>query len=202
MTELDTVKRAKMYMEKLAMGIDPLTDKPIPVGEVATAPRMRKCFQYVAGLLEQIADNGGIVGEDRKGNIPPIWTAEVLAKYVFPDVPLTMTEIVKQLNAVAGMSFYTKLSYRNVVQWLVTIGALEIVERSDGKHTHVPTEQGITLGIQTQNRVGRNGRVYSNVVYNEEAQRFLLDNMETILTFANAIHLEGKSEPEDGDDVE
>lgn len=69
MTELDTVKRAKMYMEKLAMGIDPLTDKPIPVGEVATAPRMRKCFQYVAGLLEQIADNGGIVGEDRKGNI-------------------------------------------------------------------------------------------------------------------------------------
>lgn len=202
MTELDTVKRAKMYMEKLSMGIDPLTDKPIPDGEVAVSPRMRKCFQYVTGLLEQIVANGGTVGEERKGKIPPIWTADVLAKYVFPDVPLTMSEIVKQLNAVAGMSFYTKLSYRNVVQWLVAIGALEIVERSDGKHTHVPTEQGRALGIQTQTRVGRNGRVYSNVVYNEEAQRFLLDNMETILTFANAIHLEGKDEPEEKEETE
>lgn len=199
MTELDTVKRAKLYMEKLSCGIDPLTDRPIPAGEVALSPRMTRCFQYVAGLLEQIVANGGTVGEgeDRTGKIPPLWTEDVLAKYVCPDTPLTMTEIVKQLNAVAGMSFYTKLSYRTVVQWLVTIGALEIIERSDGKHTHVPTEQGKALGIAIQSRVNRSGRVYNNVVYNAEAQRFLLDNMETILTFANAIHLVDSEEKEE-----
>lgn len=197
MTELDTVKRAKLYMEKLSYGIDPLTDRPIPAGEVALSPRMTRCFQYVAELLEQIVANGGMVGEDRTGKIPPLWTEDVLAKYVCPDTPLTMTEIVKQLNAVAGMSFYTKLSYRTVVQWLVTIGALEIVERSDGKHTHVPTEQGKALGIATQSRMSRSGRVYNNVVYNAEAQRFLLDNMDTILTFANAIYLENSEEKEE-----
>lgn len=197
MTELETVKRAKLYMEKLSRGIDPLTDKPIPACEVAVYPRMTRCFQYVAGLLEQIIANGGTVGEDRTGKLPPLWTEDVLSKYIFRDEPLTMTEIVKQLNAVAGISFYTKLSYRNMVQWLVAIDALEIVQRSDGKHTHVPTEQGKALGIQTQNRIGRNGRVYSNVVYNEEAQRFLLDNMETILTFTNAIHIEESENQEE-----
>ena len=30
MTELETLQRAKMYLDKLANGIDPLTDVPVP----------------------------------------------------------------------------------------------------------------------------------------------------------------------------
>lgn len=191
MTELDTIKRAKMYLEKLSCGIDPLTDTPIPPGEVAATPRMQKCFQYVTGLLTQIIDHDGRIGV--------IWTEDVSARYTFPEAPVTITEFVRQMNALVEIPFYTKLCYRHIVHWLLSIGAMEEVERSDGKYVRVPTEQGMSLGIHQQTRTGRGGRVYTSVVYDQDAQQFLLDNLETILTFANAMdHTTEMDEKEDG----
>lgn len=34
MTELETIERAKMYLDKMANGIDPLSDKPVPETDI------------------------------------------------------------------------------------------------------------------------------------------------------------------------
>ena len=45
MTELETMQRAKMYLDKLTQGIDPITDQPIPAGDSLNNPRLSRCFQ-------------------------------------------------------------------------------------------------------------------------------------------------------------
>lgn len=57
MTELDTIKRAKMYMEKLSQGVNPLTGKPVPEGDLTKNARMSRCFAYVAQVLDKVVQN-------------------------------------------------------------------------------------------------------------------------------------------------
>ena len=51
MTELEIMQRAKMYMEKLAQGIDPISDQEIPEDSVLNNVRLARCFFYVSGVL-------------------------------------------------------------------------------------------------------------------------------------------------------
>ena len=43
MTELEIMHRAKMYMEKLAQGIDPISDQEIPEDSVLNNVRLARC---------------------------------------------------------------------------------------------------------------------------------------------------------------
>lgn len=178
MTELDTVKRAKMYMEKLSMGIDPLTDKPIPDGEVAVSPRMTRCFQYVTGLLEQIVANGGTVGEERKETIS---MEEAIALYEFPTYPISLSEIIRKINTLADPSPFGKLRHRDAINWLIKIGAVEEEEGFDGKIRKFPSEDGNNLGITTDIRVNTRQERYMVMLYDQDAQQFILDNIQAII---------------------
>lgn len=61
MTDLDIMRRAKMYMEKLAQGIDPISDQEIPEDSVLNNVRLARCFFYMSGILDQVIANGGKV---------------------------------------------------------------------------------------------------------------------------------------------
>ena len=61
MTELETMQRAKMYLDKLAQGIDPISGQEIPNDSVLNNVRLARCFFYVSGILDQVIANGGRV---------------------------------------------------------------------------------------------------------------------------------------------
>lgn len=65
MTELETLQRAKMYMEKLANGVNPIDDSVIPDEDVVNNVRLSRCFFYVADVLGQVIDNGGTAPQKR-----------------------------------------------------------------------------------------------------------------------------------------
>ena len=48
MTELETIQRAKMYLDKLAQGIDPISGQEIPNDSVLNNVRLARCFFYVS----------------------------------------------------------------------------------------------------------------------------------------------------------
>lgn len=62
MTELETMLRAKMYMDKLAQGIDPITNQEMPEDSTLNNVRLARCFFYVSDVLGQVIANGGVVG--------------------------------------------------------------------------------------------------------------------------------------------
>ena len=54
MTELETVQRAKMYMDQLSQGIDPISGRELPEDSALNQIRLARCFFYVSGILEQV----------------------------------------------------------------------------------------------------------------------------------------------------
>ena len=60
MTELETIQRAKMYMDKLAKGINPIDDTPVPEDDIVNNVRLTRCFFFVSDVLRRVIENGGI----------------------------------------------------------------------------------------------------------------------------------------------
>ena len=57
MTELDMIRRARMYMEKLSHGINPLDGTPVADGDLIRNGRMSRCFAFVAEVLDKVVTN-------------------------------------------------------------------------------------------------------------------------------------------------
>ena len=62
MTELEKMQRAKMYLDKLANGIDPISDREMPDDTVLNQVRLSRCLFYVSVILRQVIENGGQIG--------------------------------------------------------------------------------------------------------------------------------------------
>ena len=179
MTELETMQRAKMYMDKLAQGIDPVTNQEIPGDSVLNNVRLARCFFYVADVLEQVIANGGIIGSRPKLQ-PFSITMEQLAGVELSLEPLRVTRIVERISTVVDNPQMKKLSTTVITNWLLEKGFLEKQIGPDGKSHRVPTRDGFRIGLSVQNRQGQYGE-YQAVFYNAEAQRFVLDHLGEML---------------------
>ena len=60
MTELEKITCAKTYVDKLANGINLLTNQPVSDADSINDVRISRCLFYVADILRQIVENGGI----------------------------------------------------------------------------------------------------------------------------------------------
>lgn len=180
MTELETMERAKMYMEKLANGINPIDGSMIPDEDVVNNVRLSRCFFYVADVLGQVIDNGGTAPQEKIKKEPFSLSVEKRREFAFSDVPITISEFVKRINDLTTSENMTKLTTTVVMDWLVSIEALSVESTATGHLAKRPTAHGTTLGIGVDNRVGMNGP-YSVVVYDRAAQEFLLDNLDAAL---------------------
>ena len=98
MTELETLQRAKMYMEKLANRINPIDGSPIPAEDIVNNVRLSRCFFYVADVLRQVIDNGGVTPQSKAKKEVFSLPAEKRKDFAFSDEPITITEIVKRIH--------------------------------------------------------------------------------------------------------
>ncbi len=178
MTEMETMERAKMYLDKLANGIDPLTDQPVKDEDVVNQVRISRCLFYVSDVLRQVIANGGI-RPAAAGKVPFVYDPEAMKRVEFSQTPLRIVEFCKRISGASGREG-TVLSYAPVCNWLEHIGMLEKRQNAEGKMSRMPTEQGNQIGIFVEERQGPQG-MYTAVLYTEEAQRFIVDNLPAIL---------------------
>ena len=180
MTELETMQRAKMYLDKLAQGIDPITNQDVPEDSVLNNVRLARCFFYASGVLEQVIANGGVIGG--KPKLQPFAVgAEQLAKVQLSQEPVRVTQLVEMISAAVDNPQMKKLSTTVITNWLLEKGFLEKETGTDGKSRRIPTQNGLMIGLSTQIRQGQYGE-YQAVFYNTDAQRFVLDNLGTMIS--------------------
>lgn len=178
MTELETVQRAKMYMDKLARGIDPISGLELPEDSTLNNVRLARCFFYVSGILDQVIRNGGQVGAVEKADFSI--TPEQLAMVQINPYPIRITEFTDALLQAIGTNTMKKPSAVKINNWLEHKGLLVKEPTPDGKSRRVPTAAGRSLGMTTQLRQSRDGE-YLAIYYDANAQRYLLDNLFAIL---------------------
>ena len=182
MTELETLQRAKMYMEKLANGINPLDDTAIPDNEVVNQVRMSRCFFYVADVLRQVIENGGTKPPKKLKKEPFALPLEKRALFEFSETPIPISEVTKRINALIETENMVSLSYRPIRDWLVSLGMLEDVLDSNGKLAKRPTPYAESVGIALEARTGKTGPYFVTVYY-PAAQHFIIDNLDAITEF-------------------
>ena len=178
MTELEKIAYAKSFIDKLANGINPLDNMPIPEGNIANNVRLSRCFFYVSDILGQVYENGGI-GKVEK-TIPFSITRGQLADFEVSPYSISGSEISKKLSALVKNPLMKSFSVLKLNQWLVQKGLLYETTDPLGKPRKMPTEQGKARGISVEAKMGREGE-YMAVLFDGKAQRFIVNNIYEIL---------------------
>lgn len=178
MTELETMQRAKMYLDSLAQGIDPITGQALPEDTVLNNVRLSRCFRYVSGVLDQVIANGGRVGK-REGT-PFVIDRRKMAGIRLTDSPVSLTEFTGNIVSGMGETNMKRPSPNKITAWLMQKGLMELTTDPEGKQRRLPTQAGYQAGLSTAQRTGPNGE-YLAVYYDSNIQRMILDHLEEIL---------------------
>lgn len=179
MTELETMQRAQMYLDKLARGVDPITGQEIGDDSVLNNVRISRCLFYVSGVLDQVIANGGQVGK-RERNVEFSITRAQMAHIRLSQYPIGINEFAENIRAAAGNPDMKRPNTGKITVWLEKRGLLSLQTDAEGKQRRLPTDRGLSSGLSTRMRTGQNGE-YLAVCYDANIQRMILDNLEEIL---------------------
>lgn len=195
MTELDTMKRAEEYIRKMANGINPITGEPAADDDMVNNVRITRCLYYVSDILRQVIDNDGVIkkktgGSGKKADF--FITDEQLAKLTEFDRPAFVKELADKINAVTEANNCKKFAAKWVTEFFVSIGFL--VVDNDSKRA---TEEGANLGIISEKRRSDiTLKEYRVNAYTPEAQRFIFDNIDSIVEFAKSPQYKQQTRPD------
>lgn len=179
MNESEKILKAKSYLDKLANGINPITNELASENDTINNIHISRCLFYVSDVLRNLIENNNNPPKKKNSKIPFSVTPQQLANYVFDDNPITVTEITKKLNSLIDTEEMKGIKTTSITNWLIKINMLEYFADENGKNHKIPTENGIQLGITTQERLGMYGS-YKVVLYDSNVQQFILDNIDTI----------------------
>ena len=196
MTELEKIEYAKTFIDKLANGINPIDDTPVPSGDIVNNVRLTRCFFYVSDILRQVIENGGTVPAKRTKAAKQDFclTAEEKTALSLSDLPLSVSEIANLLNGAVDLEVTKKISAAAINRWLMDKGYLTEIE-INGRHSKVPTDSGMLLGIYAEEKTGQYG-TYTSVYHKRSSQQYIVDNIESIVALNNE-----KKEKPDGTDA-
>lgn len=182
MTELEKMKRAEMYLRKMAEGINPLTDEYVDDSDVINNVRITRCLYYVADVLQQVISNNGVVGTQVKRKRADFYITDEQYALLAPfEQPVFAKDIVNRINEITADNNCKKFSARWISGYFISIGMLTVV--NDGK---IATDAGKEFGIITEVRNSIQYGEYHVNRYSPNAQRFIIDNLEAIIAFSKS----------------
>ena len=182
MTEQEKLQCAKYYIDCLANGRNPLDGTPIPEQDIVNQVKISRCLFYVSDVLRKQIDSIENKADRSAGKhkLPFHITEEEQLRYEPSRTPIPASVIGHKVNEILREKGMRKVTYRAITTWLASVGLLEEEKIANGKSRMVPTASGIAMGITTEIRMGGNGE-YPCVVYNENAQNFVIENLNEIM---------------------
>ncbi|MBR5414036.1 MAG: hypothetical protein IK114_13540 [Fibrobacter sp.] len=203
------IERAEMYLRKLSCGINPLTDEILPEGDSCKQERISKCLAYVASLLQQQLNHDHVAPLPAEQPRAPKRSAkpamqdlaidtETLKGYRFFDYPVSISRVVRNINELLPKNM-NHLLYADVANFLVQEGILERQSIADGNEANLPTAKGETYGFEKgESDLRGHHNIYTQCW--QQAQQFILDNIQKCIAIANERFANRKAAQVQGDD--
>lgn len=179
---LELLKHAKDYIEKMANGINPLNNETIPDNDLINNIRISRCLFYVNSILEKVLETEEHNNKKNK-KIPFNLDKDTLNNFEYSNTPITISTIAKELNKLNTNSEMAKLKTTQITNWLINIGIL-FEKEINGKKYKLPTDAGKSIELFTEERIGYKG-VYYVVEYPRQSQEFIINNFESLIEFIN-----------------
>jgi hypothetical protein len=183
--ENEKVAYAKVFIDKLANGINPLDDSVIASDDIINNVHISRCLFYVSEVLQRVYENGGVQTHvkvtKKAGKAPFEISEEELKNFQFSDRPISLSELVRQVNALIDVESMKKLRRADVQKWLIANDFLMIFIDQTGRHTTRPTNKGKQEGISLEWRQRMFGvGQYEAVLYNRKMQEFITSHANEI----------------------
>lgn len=178
MTDYEVLQRAKLYIDKMANGINPLTDETVKEDDLINNVRISRCLFYVSGVLGDVIKHGARTPRSysSKSDKADFSIGAIdLEKIEYSETPIALTRITDKINSLINTDDMKKITYRMVTPILVTEGLLEEYITASGRKHMRPTAYGKTRGISLEQRVGKEGNNYYLAVYDLNAQHMIVD---------------------------
>ena len=174
---------AQKYLRNLASGRSPLDGADLAEDHLLREPAMVNPLNLAADLLEAWLDNGGFNRVEPKRTRPFAISDADRAKIVISREPVGIMTIANRIARVLPYDMQT-VRFGQISGWLQYIGALTW-EGEPGSKRRVSTPTGQQIGIKTVDRKAVDGNTYRKNLYDENAQRLIIDNLEGIMTYAS-----------------
>lgn len=197
--DLKRLETAIQYIRRMTEGRNPVTNRPAPENEVLINTNVNRCLKFVQEILEDVHAAGGMVGKPPRKTAAPkpqvyeTFPYEVLDRYRYIQ-DQQISYFLKQIEDLLPEDQEMKVKATMLTDWLRENEYLvrQKMENSE-KEVSVPTQKGIDLGLYSE-KAGMFPNEYYRVYYNENAQRFLVDNFRRILTEVGEIRARRKQE--------
>ena len=164
MEDKEKLAIAQDWVRKLANGINPINGSIIKEDDV------------VADILGKRAERKFRSNQLR--NISFVASAVQKEKYNYVD-GISISAFIREIERIIPENMQS-LNYKSILEWLIQKGYIVENEVDETGHAFkIPTEKGKRIGIYTEKRE-RTGGYYIVTLYNRNAQRYLLDNLEEI----------------------
>jgi len=186
MTNIEKLINAKIFMDKLSNGIDPVSEEVLTKDALLGNIDLSRCFFFVSDILRQVIENDGFIGRRIRNNVnlPPFTLSdEQLKKIEITERPAMIRHFTESINNLVDISTMRKLKVSAVTKWLAESGYLT-EETINEKKRKTPTAEGEKLGIYSEVREGYHGS-YLAILYKESAQQHIVANLDKIIAISN-----------------
>ena len=180
--DLNRLKTAITYAERIADGKNPVTNAPARDEDVINNPNVIRCMFFIRDILRQVYDNGGRIGGKPPRAPKPErkpFPLEALAAFSYRQ-DLGISSFVQQINEPVDQTVYEPLQRTAITGWLEEEGYLTRVPDAEGRRLSRPTERGRAAGIYLADR-NYDDRSYSIVMYGRAMQEMIISKIPEIL---------------------
>ncbi len=174
---IEQLKRAKIFMDKLADGINPVTNTDVDADTLRNA-QIIDCFKYVSNVLDEDIKHNA---QRRKYGKKAVYiTQDQISKLQIVE-KCKVSDIAKEINKVIEENETRCFQSVWISDWLVANGYL--YKNTNG--IRVASEEGEKIGITSQlikrQRDDNKQDFYVNY-YNSNAQKIIFQHLDDILT--------------------
>ncbi|WP_100333584.1 hypothetical protein [Bacillus alkalisoli] len=170
---------SKKMIKLLANGINPLDHTPVRESCLLNDPRIIRQLFFLSEYLEN--DVTTKKSTKRKPSTFII-SKEEKDQVELPVGLIGINEFAQAINKVINLDVSKKLNGAVINRKLRSMGILSVETVDNGKKRTVPNDKSAGYGIESITK-HYNNEQYQQVVFNDIGKKFLLDNIESILSY-------------------
>ena len=179
MNEIDKLKRAKLYMDKLSVGVDPNSGGRVHEDDIVRDSRVIACFEYISRVLgwkiEAFENRTETPEKSRRRRV--FISDDQLAQLQLNNGECKVSDIANEINRIIAGNETKKFQAVWINDWLESIGMM--TKNADGHR--IATSEGENIGITSCLKTSKKGYDYYLNLYSVQAQTFIYDNLRAII---------------------